>query len=90
MKAINDSHFVYVLKCGDGKLYTGYTSNLPRRLRLHNLGVASKFTRGRKPFSLVHLESYNTKSEALKRELEIKRMKRSGKLKLVLYKAERF
>ncbi len=77
------NYFVYVLKCAGGVLYTGYTINPKSRLRLHNLGVASKFTRSRRPVKLVYLESFASRSEALKRELQIKRLKHSEKITLV-------
>jgi putative endonuclease len=77
-----ESHYVYVLSCANGELYTGYTIDPNRRLRLHNLGIASKFTRARLPVRLVHLEKFQTKSQALKREIQIKAMKRKDKLRL--------
>ena len=76
------NHFVYILKCADGTLYTGYTTNPARRVRMHKLGLASKFTRSRLPVRLVHLERCITKSAALKRELEIKSLSRGEKLRL--------
>jgi putative endonuclease len=75
-------HYVYILNCDNGDLYTGYTTDPDRRLRLHNLGVASKFTRSRLPVKIVHKEKFRSKSKALKREIEIKNLKRSEKLKL--------
>ena len=76
------NHFVYILKCADGTLYTGYTTKPAKRLRMHKLGMASKFTRSRLPVKLVHLEGSITKSAALRRELEIKSLSRSEKLRL--------
>ncbi|MHB1907930.1 MAG: GIY-YIG nuclease family protein [Nitrososphaerales archaeon] len=75
-------HYVYMLKCRDGSIYTGYTVDPEERLRLHNLGKASKFTRSRRPVLLVHLEKFNSKSKALKREFQVKKMKRADKVRL--------
>lgn len=80
--AKSDYHYVYVLRCANGNLYTGYARDPERRVRLHNLGVASKFTRSHRPVALVHLERYGSKSEALRREIKIKKMKRNEKLDL--------
>ena len=75
--------YVYILKCRDDSLYTGYTVNLNNRIRTHNRGKASKYTRGRLPVSLIYYESYATKGEALKRECAIKKLSREKKLQLV-------
>src|SRR3989454_1679143 len=75
-------YFVYILKCRDGKLYTGFTSDLERRLRQHQAGRASKYTRARLPVRLVFLERCPSKSASLRREAVIKRMTRGEKLKL--------
>lgn len=76
------SHYVYVLSCSKGELYTGYTVDPNKRIRLHNLGIASKFTRSRLPVTMIHLEEFRTKSSALKREIQIKKMKRRDKQRL--------
>ncbi|MHB8567297.1 MAG: GIY-YIG nuclease family protein [Nitrososphaerales archaeon] len=76
-------HFAYILRCATGDLYTGYTVDPKRRLDLHNLGKASKFTRSRLPVKLVYIERFLTKSEALRREIEIKRFSRKEKLHLI-------
>jgi len=75
-------YFVYILKCRDGKLYTGFTSDLERRLRQHQTGRASKYTRSRLPVRLVFLERCPSKSASLRREAVIKSMTRGEKLKL--------
>lgn len=75
--------YVYMLKCSDDSLYTGYTVDLEKRLLAHNQGKASKCTRSRLPVELVYYEKYDTKSEALKREYAIKQMKRANKLKMI-------
>ncbi len=77
------NHFVYILKCSDGTLYAGYTTDLEKRLAAHNGSrTAAKYTRARRPVELVHSESCKSKSQALKREWEIKQMRREEKLKL--------
>ena len=74
---------VYMLKCKTGELYTGSTNDIERRLREHNQGRGAKFTRSRLPVALVYREEQNDKSQALRRENEIKAMDRRGKLLLV-------
>ena len=74
--------FVYMLRCGDGSLYTGITDDVPRRLEAHRAGRGAKYTRGRGPLEVVYQEQAEDKSAALRRECAIKRMKRSDKLKL--------
>lgn len=76
-------HYVYILKCGDESLYTGYTNNLSERLKLHEKGKGAKYTRGRGPFEVVYTESYSTKSAALSREYAIKKLSRLKKLQLI-------
>lgn len=75
--------FVYILKCSDGTLYTGYTVNLENRLLKHNQGKASKYTRGRLPVEIVYFESFSSKSEAMKREAAIKKLKKHSKMDLI-------
>ena len=75
--------FVYLLECSDGSLYCGYAADIKARIELHNKGRASKYTKSRLPAKLVFLERKKTKSEALKREAEIKKMARKEKLELV-------
>lgn len=77
------SDYVYVVECSDNTLYTGYTNNLERRIRLHNQGKGAKYTRGRTPVKLLYFEEYKTKSEAMKREYAIKQLTRQNKLKLI-------
>lgn len=76
--------YVYILKCSDDSLYTGYTVDLEKRLETHNKGKASKYTRGRLPVELVYYEKLPSKGDALKREYEIKQMKRPKKLQMIL------
>jgi putative endonuclease len=75
-------YWVYILECSDGTLYTGYTSDVNRRLHEHNSGRASKYTRSRLPVNLRYFERAKNRSVALKREYEIKRLSRSEKLLL--------
>lgn len=74
---------VYLLRCRDGSLYTGITNDLPKRLKAHAAGTASKYTRSRRPVALAHSEPQTSKSAALKREAAIKRLPRRAKLELV-------
>ena len=76
-------HFVYVLRCSDDSLYTGYTTDVERRVAEHDAGEGAKYTRGRTPVELVHVESYDSKSAAMSREYEIKQLSRRQKLDLV-------
>ena len=76
-------HYVYVLACADGSLYTGYTTDVERRVAAHNAGKGAKYTRGRTPVEVVHVESFGTKSAAMSREYEIKQLSRSRKERLV-------
>lgn len=71
-----------MLRCGDGSLYTGITTDVERRLEEHRTGKGAKYTRGRGPLNLVYQEECADKSTALKRELEIKALTREEKLKL--------
>lgn len=75
--------FVYMLRCGDGSLYTGITTDVEARLEVHRSGRGAKYTRGRGPLELVHAEAYDSKSAALKREWEIKALPRCEKMKLI-------
>ena len=76
-------YYVYILVCNDGTLYTGSTNDLEKRLETHNAGKGAKYTRGRLPVVLKYSESFVTKSEALKREAEIKMLPRNKKLSLL-------
>ncbi|SDR29747.1 GIY-YIG nuclease family protein [Natronobacterium texcoconense] len=78
-----DDHVVYVLECADGSLYTGYTTDLERRVAEHDAGDGAKYTRGRTPVELVYHERYETQSAAMSREYEIKQLSRREKERLV-------
>ena len=74
---------VYILRCGDGSLYTGVAVNLPERIAAHNNGTGAKYTRSRLPVSLVYAEAAADRSVALRREAAIKKLCRSDKLLLI-------
>ena len=76
-------YLVYILRCGDGTLYTGCTNGLDRRLRAHQAGRGAKYTRSRLPVELVYREAVPDRSAALRREAAIKRMDRRAKLALI-------
>ena len=76
-------NYTYILLCGDGSYYTGWTTDPERRLRVHNAGKGGRYTRSRLPVRLVHLEAFETKGEAMRREAEIKRLSRSQKQELI-------
>lgn len=73
---------VYLLRCGDGTLYTGTTTDLARRVRLHERGRGARYTRGRGPFVVLYTEGGMSRGAALRREWQLKRMKRAAKLAL--------
>lgn len=77
------SFYVYLLRCADGTLYTGYTDDPVRRTKVHNAGKGAKYTRARLPVELVYQEACANKSAALRREYEIKQLTRVQKLKLI-------
>ena len=75
-------NYTYIVKCGDGTYYTGWTNDIEKRLKTHNEGKGAKYTKTRRPVTLVYYESFQTKEEAMRREWEIKQMKRGEKEKL--------
>ena len=75
--------YLYILRCGDGSLYTGITTDVLARLEAHRAGKGAKYTRGRGPLELVYSENCVEHSTALKRELEIKALPRLDKMKLI-------
>ena len=78
------NHCCYIVICRDNTLYCGYSNNLEKRINDHNKGCnGAKYTRGRRPVKLVYYERFESKSEALKREREIKKLTRIEKLKLI-------
>ena len=79
----DSDHHVYVLECADDSLYTGYTTDVERRVAEHDAGEGATYTRGRTPVELVHTESFASRSAAMQREHEIKRLSRVEKERLV-------
>ena len=83
MAVSEPSHWiVYILECADQTLYTGITNDLDHRINEHENGRGGKYTRGRAPFKLLYTETHSTRSQALKREAEIKSFDRAAKLEL--------
>ncbi len=76
-------NYTYILRCADGSLYTGWTNDLDRRLAAHQAGKGGKYTRAKRPVELVYSEHFDTKSEAMRREWEIKQLTREEKMKLI-------
>jgi putative endonuclease len=76
-------YFVYILRCSDNSLYTGWTTDLEKRLLAHNKGTASKYTRTRRPVSRVYSEECETKQDAMRREYKIKTWSREKKWELI-------
>ncbi|HMB51059.1 MAG TPA: GIY-YIG nuclease family protein [Natronoarchaeum rubrum] len=76
-------HYVYVLECSDGTFYTGYTTDVERRVAEHDAGEGAKYTRGRTPVELVHRERFDSRSAAMSREHELKQLSRRQKEQLV-------
>lgn len=76
--------YCYILECADGTFYTGWTTDPERRLAQHNRGVGAKYTSLRRPVKLVYVEEHPNRTSAMKRELAIKKMKRTQKSKLVM------
>lgn len=75
--------YLYMLRCGDGSLYTGITTDVEKRLEQHRSGKGAKYTRGRGPLELVYREECGSHSDALKREWEVKGLSRQEKLRLI-------
>ena len=75
--------YLYILRCGDGTLYTGITTDVEKRLETHRSGKGAKYTRGRLPLELVYQEVCGSHSDALKRELAVKKYSRAEKQKLI-------
>jgi len=75
--------FTYIIRCKDNTLYAGWTDDLGKRVEAHNSGEGAKYTRGRTPVTLVYFEEFETKSEACKRECEIKKLTKRQKENLI-------
>ena len=76
-------YYVYILKCSDGSLYCGITNDLENRMEVHRSGKGSKYVRAHMPFELIYKEHFESKSEALKREIFIKSLTRKQKEVLI-------
>jgi putative endonuclease len=76
-------HFVYMVRCADGTLYTGYARDPAEREHVHNSGRGAKYTAGRRPVSLVYTERFRSRGKALKREHALKRLSRAEKERLI-------
>ena len=74
---------MYILRCGDGSLYTGVTTDVAKRVAAHAAGRGARYTRGRGPFAIVRVEEHAGHGAALRRELELKRLARNEKLRLI-------
>ncbi|MBR2889809.1 MAG: GIY-YIG nuclease family protein [Oscillospiraceae bacterium] len=75
--------YLYIVECRDGTFYTGITDDISRRMQQHSSGKGAKYTRGRGPVVLRYQEECGTHSQALRREIEIKKLSRMEKLKLI-------
>ena len=76
-------NYTYIVKCNDGTFYTGWTNDLTRRMEAHNQGRGAKYTKARRPVTLIYYEAFETKEEAMKREYAIKRPSRKEKEELI-------
>lgn len=83
-KIVHGEYFVYIVKCSDGTLYTGYTTDINRRLTEHNSeNKAAKYTKQRRPVELVYSEKFDDESTAKKREWQIKKLSKKQKIKMI-------
>lgn len=76
-------NYIYILKCSDNTLYTGWTNDLDKRFKIHSQGKGAKYTKGRLPVELVYFEEFDNKVDAMKREYKIKQLSRGEKEKLI-------
>ena len=82
-------YYVYIILCEGNSFYTGYTKNLNSRMRLHKKGKAARYTRMHPPRELVHVEKFNSRTNAMRREKRIKKLTHAQKLKLACRKPDR-
>ena len=80
---IGMKYYVYILRCTDGTLYTGFSTDPEKRLKTHNTGKGAKYTKTRRPVELVYYEVFASKNEAMKREAAIKKLSRTKKLEMI-------
>ncbi len=78
------NYYVYLARCSDDSLYAGYTTDLKNRETAHNEGKGARYTRMRRPIKIVYFEEFKTKSEAMKREYELKHCKKAEKENLII------
>ena len=76
-------NYVYIIECSDATFYTGWTNNLEKRIAMHSKGTGAKYTKGRGPVKLIYHEEFEDKKDAMKREYEIKKLTREGKMLLI-------
>lgn len=76
-------YYCYLVECCDKTLYCGYTNDIDKRVKTHNLGKGAKYTQKRLPVRLVYFEQFDTKSDAMRREYAVKQLSRGEKLKLI-------
>ena len=76
-------NYTYIVQCSDGTLYTGWANDLTHRMQAHNQGKGAKYTKARRPVTLIYYEAFETKEEAMKREYAIKRLSRREKEELI-------
>lgn len=76
-------NYTYMVRCRDGSLYTGWTTDIEKRVKAHNDGAGAKYTHSRRPVKLVYYETFETKKEAMKREYAVKQMNKAEKEKLI-------
>lgn len=81
-------YYTYMVRCSDGTLYTGYTTDIDRRMAMHNSGRGAKYTRSRLPVELVYHEEFGSKEEAMSREWHIKQLTHAKKEKLIQIRME--
>lgn len=81
-------YYVYILKCKNGTYYAGYTRDIKKRIKLHNAGKGARYTRDRRPVELVWCKEYKYFKQAVKKEMEIKKLTRKAKEKLVAKMSE--
>ncbi len=81
--AAPDTAYIYILRCGDGSLYTGWTNDLEKRLQSHQSGRGAKYTKSHRPVTLVYSEAFDTREAAMRREWEIKQLTKAQKEALV-------
>ena len=76
-------HFIYIARCADGTLYTGYSLDPTHRVKVHNKGRGARYTSGRRPVELIYIEAFDSATDALRREWELKRLPKRDKEALV-------